>query len=71
MNNRNIVLASAAGVALSLLVAGCSPTEHNTEVTLPNGVSCKSETYGTWWSESHNLSCLDSSGKVIGSYKSD
>jgi hypothetical protein len=71
LDNRSIVLASAIGVAMSLLVAGCSPTEHNTEVTLPNGVTCKSETTGTWWSESHNLSCVDSSGKVIGSYHGD
>jgi hypothetical protein len=68
---RSIVLTASAGVAFSVLAAGCAPSEHTSEVTLPNGVTCKSETIGTFWSESHNMSCVDASGKVIGSYKSD
>jgi len=68
---RRILLAGYVAVAFSLFAAGCTPEEHTSEVTLPNGVSCKSETTGTFWSESHNLSCVDANGKVIGSYKSD
>ena len=68
---RSIALAGAIAVGFALLETGCTTTEHHTEVTLPNGVTCKSETTGTWWSESHDLSCVDSSGKVIGSYRSD
>jgi hypothetical protein len=67
----SVALAGALVIGFSLLQEGCTPTEHHTEVTLPNGVSCKSETTGTWWSESHDLSCVDASGKVIGSYRSD
>jgi len=69
LDNRSIALAGA--LALSLLLAACAPTEHNTEVQLPNGIACKSETTGTFWSETHNLSCVDANGKVIGSYKGD
>jgi hypothetical protein len=58
-------------IAFSLALAGCSSSEHHTEVTLPNGVTCKSETSGSFLWESRSLSCVDSNGKVIGSYKSD
>ena len=58
-------------IAISTIMVGCSPEEHRTEVTLPDGSNCSSETYGTFWHESRNLSCTDSHGKVIGSYKSD
>ena len=59
-----------AVLMLSSGIAGCS-SEHNTEVQLPNGVMCKSETQGSFLWESHSVSCTDSNGKVIGSYKSD
>ena len=55
---------------LSSGIAGCS-SEHNTEVQLPNGVLCKSETHGSFLWESHSVSCTDEKGNVIGSYKSD
>jgi len=61
-----------AVIAASTSLLGCSSSEaHHTEVTLPNGVICKSEKSGSFWHESRNLSCTDSNGKVIGSYKSD
>jgi len=61
----------AIAIAVSTALLGCSSEEHYTEVTLPNGISCTSQTSGSFWHESRNLSCTDSNGKVIGSYKSD
>jgi major membrane immunogen (membrane-anchored lipoprotein) len=56
-------------LALSLLLLGCS-SEHHTEVQLPNGVICKSDTSGSFLWRRHNISCTDPNGKVIGSYQS-
>jgi len=69
VNCRDVVRVVA--LAVSLTAAGCSSSEHHTEVTLPNGITCKSETSGSFMHRSRSLSCTDSNGKVIGSYSSD
>jgi hypothetical protein len=59
-------------LAVSLTAAECSSSsEHQSEVTLPNGITCKSETSGSFMHTSRSLICIDSNGKVIGSYSSD
>jgi len=58
-------------VAIFLSLSGCSTEHHTTEVQLPNGVTCTSETTGTFFQTNRNISCIDSTGKVIGSYKND
>jgi len=61
-----------AGIfALSLSLFGCGAENHTTEVQLPNGVSCRSVTSGSFLDTSRDISCTDSNGKVVGSYKSD
>jgi hypothetical protein len=54
---------------LPLISIGCS-SNHNTEVQLPNGVRCSSQTQGSLFWKTTNFSCTDANGKVIGSYKS-
>jgi hypothetical protein len=56
-------------MALPLISIGCS-SNHNTEVQLPNGVRCSSQTQGSFFWQTTNFSCTDANGKVIGSYKS-
>jgi hypothetical protein len=58
-----------AAIALSLAFAGCS-SSHATEVQLPNGVRCASETHGSLFWQATNFTCTNAQGKVIGSYKS-
>lgn len=68
------VSAGIAAISLSLFglsLFGCGSESHTTEVQLPNGVICKSETSGTFLQTNRNMSCIDSTGKVIGSYKND
>lgn len=51
----------------SSLTSGCSSTSH-TDVVLPNGVHCQSETSGFFLWTKNSTSCVDDKGKVIGSY---
>lgn len=69
LNTTRIV--QIVAIVFSIASAGCSSAEHHTEVTLPNGITCKSETSGTFMQRTRSLICTDSNGKVIGSYKSD
>lgn len=69
LNFKYLVVAGI--LALSLNLFGCGEEHHTTEVQLPNGVTCKSETGGTFLSPTRDMSCTDSNGKVVGSYKSD
>jgi hypothetical protein len=57
-------LASLAGIV------GCSSGSHTTEVVLPGGYSCRSETGGSFFNRTRDMQCVDSTGKVIGAYKS-
>lgn len=59
-----------AAIALPLGLLGCGPSTHVTQVVLPNGVDCISETHGTLFWESRNVTCRNAQGKVVGSYKS-
>jgi hypothetical protein len=52
-------------------VFGCSSGTHTTEVVLPGGISCRSITSGGFFNRTRDMQCVDSSGKVIGAYKSD
>ena len=53
--------------ALFSLLGGCSSTSH-TDVVLPNGIHCQSESSGFFLWRSSSTSCVDANGKVIGSY---
>ena len=53
--------------ALSILLGGCSSTSH-TDVVLPNGIHCQSDSSGFFLWRSSSTSCVDANGKVIGSY---
>ena len=63
----SLILSLVALVAVS----GCSSGTHTTEVVLPGGISCRSETSGGYFNRTRDMQCVDSSGKVIGAYKSD
>ena len=64
--NRCVLLAASC----CLVFAGCSPSEHHTELQLANGIGCKYQTIGTFISKSRNLSCTDENGKLILSFES-
>jgi hypothetical protein len=53
--------------SLSGLTSSCSSNSH-TDVTLPNGIHCQSESSGFFLWRSTSTSCVDDKGKVIGSY---
>jgi hypothetical protein len=64
-------LALLLGLAALAGVSGCSSGTHTTEVVLPGGISCRSVTSGGYFNRTRDMQCVDSSGKVIGAYKSD
>ncbi len=63
---RLIQIASAV-VSAVLMGAGCNSNSH-TEVELPTGVHCRSETHGSFLWKTSSTACVDANGKVIGSY---
>lgn len=69
LKRKHAVIAGIFTISLSLF--GCGSENHSTQVQLPNGVSCRSVTSGTFLDTSRDISCTDSNGKVVGSYKSD
>ncbi len=52
---------------LSGVASSCSSNSH-TDVTLPNGIHCQSESSGFFLWRNTSTSCVDDKGKVIGSY---
>ena len=50
-----------------LMGSGCS-SNSNTEVQLPNGIHCRSESHGSFLWKTTSTACVDANGKVIGSY---
>jgi hypothetical protein len=58
---------AAAVLGAVLVGSGCS-SNSNTEVTLPTGVHCRSETHGSFLWKTSSTACVDANGKVIGSY---
>jgi hypothetical protein len=60
---RPVLLAMLAVV----MITGCSSTSH-TDVVLPNGIHCQSESSGFFLWRSTSTSCVDAQGKTIGSY---
>jgi hypothetical protein len=63
---RRAAMAAIIG-AIGLIAAGCSSSS-NADVTLPNGTHCRSESSGWFVFRSTSVACVDSTGKVIGSY---
>jgi hypothetical protein len=57
----------AIGLIAATIAAGCSSSS-NADVTLPNGTHCRSESSGWFVFRSTSVACVDSTGKVIGSY---
>ena len=57
----------AALLGAVLFGAGCNSSSH-TEVELPTGVHCRSETHGSFLWKTSSTACVDATGKVIGSY---
>ncbi len=53
--------------AICSLLVGCGSASH-TDVVLPNGIHCQSESSGFFLWRSTSTSCVDANGKVIGSY---
>jgi hypothetical protein len=58
---------AAAALAAVLILSGCNSNTH-TEVQLPTGVHCRSETHGSFLWKTSSTACVDANGKVIGSY---
>ena len=57
----------AALLGAVLFGSGCNSSSH-TEVELPTGVHCRSETHGSFLWKTTSTACVDANGKVIGSY---
>jgi len=57
----------AAMLGAVLIGSGCNSNTH-TEVELPTGVHCRSETHGSFLWKTSSTACVDATGKVIGSY---
>jgi hypothetical protein len=69
MSARLVPLIQIAAALLSavLMGSGCS-SNSNTEVQLPNGIHCRSESHGSFLWKTTSTACVDANGKVIGSY---
>jgi hypothetical protein len=66
----SLIFSLIFSLAALAIVSGCSSGTHTTEVVLPGGINCRSETSGSFFNRSRNMQCTDSNGKVIGAYKS-
>ena len=69
MSARSLPLIQIAAALLGavLMGSGCS-SNSNTEVQLPNGIHCRSESHGSFLWKTTSTACVDANGKVIGSY---
>ena len=69
MSARSVQLIQIAAALLGavLMGSGCS-SNSNTEVQLPNGIHCRSESHGSFLRKTTSTACVDANGKVIGSY---
>jgi hypothetical protein len=62
-----LIVIVAALLGAVLIGSGCN-SNSNTEVTLPTGVRCRSETHGSFLWKTTSTAYVDANGKVIGSY---
>jgi hypothetical protein len=62
-----LIQVAAAVFGAVLIGSGCNSNSH-TEVELPTGVHCRSETHGSFLWKTSSTACVDANGKVIGSY---
>ena len=62
-----LIQIAAAVLGAILIGSGCNSSSH-TEVELPTGVHCRSETHGSFLWKTSSTACVDATGKVIGSY---
>jgi hypothetical protein len=62
-----LIQIEAALLGAVLMGSGCS-SNSNTEVQLPNGIHCRSESHGSFLWKTTSTACVDANGKVIGSY---
>ena len=62
-----LIQIAAAALGAVLFGSGCNSNSH-TEVELPTGVHCRSETHGSFLWKTTSTACVDANGKVIGSY---
>jgi hypothetical protein len=53
--------------AIAVTLVACS-SNSNADVTLPNGIHCRSESSGWFLFRTTSTACVDQNGKVIGSY---
>jgi len=69
MSARSVPLIQIAAALLGTVLtgSGCS-SNSNTEVQLPNGIHCRSESHGSFLWKTTSTACVDANGKVIGSY---
>jgi hypothetical protein len=63
----SLIQIAAALLGAVLFGSGCNSSSH-TEVELPTGVHCRSETHGSFLWKTSSTACVDATGKVIGSY---
>jgi hypothetical protein len=63
----SLIQIAAAVLGAVLFGSGCSSDSH-TEVQLPTGVHCRSESHGSFLWKTTSTACVDANGKVIGSY---
>ena len=54
--------------AFALLAISACSSSSTTEVGLPDGTHCRSESSGMLWWETASVACVDQNGKIIGSY---
>ena len=68
MSARSVQLIQIAAALLGavLMGSGCS-SNSNTEVQLPNGIHCRSESHGSFLWKTTSTACVDANGKVVGS----
>ena len=62
-----VIQIAAAVIGAVLIGSGCNSNSH-TEVELPTGVHCRSESHGSFLWKTSSTACVDANRKVIGSY---
>ena len=62
-----LIQIAAAALGAVFIGSGCNSNSH-TEVELPTGVHCRSETHCSFLWKTTSTACVDANGKVIGSY---
>jgi hypothetical protein len=63
----SLIQIAATMLGAVLIGSGCNSSSHS-EVELPTGVHCRSESHGSFLWKTTSTACVDASGKVIGSY---